>query len=112
MSVGKIDVLFEQLVAKDGSDLFLAPGHPALARVRGELTPLDERPIEPKDVEALLSEVLTPDQRALLAEERELTFAVAREGGPARFRANVLPCHGGARAAFHVVPSRVPTLAE
>ena len=59
----KIDKLFDELLAKRGSDLHLGVGYPPLIRARGELAPLREQTIDAREMEALLFEIVTPPQR-------------------------------------------------
>lgn len=107
----KIDALFDALIAKGGTDLHVAMGHPPLARVRGELVPLVEGEVSPKDLEELLVEPLGQAQRARLRTELDVEFAF-NHADVGRFRASYCFKAGGLGAVFRVVPLRVPSLAE
>lgn len=107
----KIDGLFDELMKRGGCDLHLTAGYPPLARIRGELVALREAPVEAKDVEDVLLELLTAPQRARLQAELDLDFSHAHKG-TARFRANYFNKASGLGAVFRLVPTRVLTLAE
>jgi twitching motility protein PilT len=109
--VYKIDGLFDELMKRGGSDLHLAANYPPMARIRGDLLPMREAPVEAKDVEEVLLELLSPAQKARLQAELDLDFAHAHKG-TARFRANYFNKTSGIGAVFRLVPSRVLTLAE
>ena len=106
-----IDGLFDDLVKRGGSDLHLAVNQPPLARVRGEIVTLRDSPINSKELEDMLLELVTPAQRARLAADLDLDLSVAYKD-LARFRASYYVKHSGIAAAFRLVPARVPSLAE
>lgn len=107
----KIDALFDALIAKGGTDLHIAAGHPPLARVRGDLVPLVEGDVSPKDLEELLVEPLGQAQRARLRTDLDVDFAF-NHADIGRFRASYCFKAGGLGAVFRLLPQRVPTLAE
>jgi twitching motility protein PilT len=107
----KLDVFFDELMLRGGSDLHMSPGYPPLARVRGDLVPLTEVVIEGKDLADLLLELLTPGQRGRLQIELDIDFAHAHKDA-ARFRANYFMKSSGLAGVFRLVPSRVLSLAE
>jgi len=106
-----IDQLFDALLAAGGSDLHLGVGYPPLLRVRGELVAQREAPVTPPEMEALLFEILAPEQHAVITGQLDLDFAYAY-GDKARFRANYLYKTSGLGAVFRTIPTRVLTLDE
>lgn len=110
----RIDAFFDEAIAKRASDLHVAPARPPLARVRGELVKVADDVLSARDVEEMVDELLTPQQRARLGIEQSLTFAhsYAHREGPARLRARIVRMLGGTRATFRVVARRAPALAE
>ncbi len=107
----KIDALFDELVKRGGSDLHLGAGYPPLARVRGELVALREAPLEGRELEEILVELLTPAQRARLAGRPRSRFR-ARPPGTARFRANYFNKSRASARSSASCRTRVLTLAE
>jgi twitching motility protein PilT len=106
--MAKIDLLFDQLLEKKGSDLHLAVGYPPLCRVRGELLPLREPLVGVDEIHEWLFEIVNADQKRQIVEELDLDFAYAHTR--ARFRANYFYRTTGLGAVFRFIPSAVPTL--
>jgi twitching motility protein PilT len=109
MTVPQIDRLFDALLDNKGSDLHLGVGYPPLARIRGELQPLRERPVDRHEMENLLFEIVTPEQKRQIVSELDLDFAYAY-GEKARFRANYFYKATGLAAVFRTIPTRVLSL--
>jgi twitching motility protein PilT len=121
--MAKIDRLFDELLARKGTDLHLAVGRPPLFRIGGELVPSSAAPLERETLDAMLGEILTPGQRKKITEELDLDFAYAYDD-KARFRANyfyTLPAPGAnghpgnfsaLGAVFRVVPTKVVGLSQ
>ena len=107
----KIEKLFDELLAKRGSDLHLGVGYPPLIRTRGELVPLREQAIDAREMETLLFEIVTPPQRKQITEGLDLDFAYAYED-KARFRANYFVKMTGLAAVFRTIPTKIQTLAD
>jgi twitching motility protein PilT len=111
MATARIDALFDALLDQGGSDLHLGVGYPPLMRVRGDLTPMRDSPIDAQEMESLLFEIATPEQKKTIVETLDLDFAYAY-GDKARFRANYFYKITGLAAVFRTIPARVLTLDE
>jgi twitching motility protein PilT len=111
VGAARIDGLFDALLGAGGSDLHLGVGYPPLMRVRGDLTALREKAIDPQEMESLLFEITTPEQKKTIVETLDLDFAYAY-GDKARFRANYFYKTSGLAAVFRTIPTRVLTLDE
>lgn len=107
----RISPLFDALLAEKGSDLHLSVGYPPLGRVRGKLTPLREAPLNAAEVEAMLLELVTPEQKLQITEELDLEFSYTY-GSKGRFRANYFYKMTGLAAVFRFIPSKAPSLEE
>ncbi len=107
--MAKIDALLDQLLAQRGSDLHLGVGYPPLIRARGELVPLRAAPIDAAEMDALLFEIVTPQDRAKITTELDLDFAYAY-ADKARFRANYFHKTTGLAAVFRTIPTKVLSL--
>jgi twitching motility protein PilT len=109
--MAKIHLLFDELLARGGSDLHLAVGHPPLVRRRGELEPLREVAVDADEMNELLFEIIGAEEQARIIEALDLDFAYSY-GDKARFRANYFYKTSGLAAVFRTIPSRVLTLEE
>jgi twitching motility protein PilT len=107
----RIDRLFDELIAKKGSDLHLGVDYPPLARLRGELVPMREQPVDTNEMEALLFEIVTGAQKKQITEGLDLDFAYAY-ADKARFRANYFYKTTGLGAVFRTIPTKILTLAD
>ncbi len=107
----KIDVLFDRLLDKKGSDLHLGVGLPPLGRIRGELVELRASMVTRAEMEELLFEITTEQQQHQIENEWDLDFAY-QYGDRARFRANYFRKQTGLAAVFRTIPSKVLTLAD
>ena len=81
-------------------------------RLRGELVAMREAPVDAAEMEALLFEIATPEQkRRRSLETLDLDFAYAY-GDKARFRANYFYKTTGLAAVFRTIPTKVLTLED
>jgi twitching motility protein PilT len=109
--VPDIDRLFDRLLELKGSDLHLGVGAPPLGRVRGELISLREREVDAREMERLLFEIASDEQRDAIQQQWDLDFAY-QYGDKARFRANYFYKATGLAAVFRTIPSTVLTLED
>jgi twitching motility protein PilT len=107
--VPQIDRLFDQLLDLKGSDLHLGVGTPPMARVRGELMNLREEVLTTQELERLLFEITSAEQKKTILDTWDLDFAYQYEE-KARFRANYFYKVTGIAAVFRTIPSKVLTL--
>ncbi len=103
-----LDRYFDHLLAKNGSDLHLSVGYPAMIRVKGELVPISREPLDREALTKLMDELLDEDRRAYFHANRDLDFAYGYEDR-ARFRANYLYKTTGPGAVFRTIPSEILT---
>src|SRR5438445_7721390 len=107
-----IDVLLEQMLELDASDLHLAVGTAPAFRIRGRLTPAaDAGPLDPESTRQAIYSILTSEQQKQLELDRQLDFAYSLPG-IARFRVNAFFQRGSVGAAFRLVPGKIRTLDE
>ncbi|MGE6760068.1 type IV pilus twitching motility protein PilT [Corallococcus interemptor] len=107
----RIAAWFDVLLDKKGSDLHLSVGYPPLGRIRGELVPLRDEPLSSNELESLLFEICSPEQKRQITEELDLDFAYGY-GTKARFRANYFYKMTGIGAVFRTIPSKVLSLED
>jgi twitching motility protein PilT len=109
--LAKLDSFLQYLVQNEGSDLHLSCGDAPVVRVHGHVQRVKYAALTPATLEALLFEILTPEQKARYEEVHDLDFAY-EVPGLARFRGNLFVQHRGPGAVFRVIPSRIPTADE
>src|SRR5947209_17211157 len=100
------------VVRAEGSDLHLKVPSQPVARIHGQLEPLEGyEPIMPEDTERVLHHMLNEKQIAEFETENEIDFAYAVPG-LARFRVNAFKQRGAVSIALRVIPYAVRTVAE
>jgi twitching motility protein PilT len=105
-----IDELLKRLINKGASDLHLMVQSRPVLRSNGLLVPQEDMPIlNPDDIDALLSQAITKDQRNAFIHEHELDSACSISG-VGRFRLNALKQRGSTSLAFRLVPYDIPTI--
>lgn len=104
-----IDTFFDLLLSQGGSDLHLSPGYPPMLRVKGDLIAGSQKTLQNTEIERLLFEILSPEQRAHFEEARDLDFAYSY-GTKARFRGNYMGKTTGMGAVFRTIPTKILTL--
>jgi twitching motility protein PilT len=108
-----IDAALRYVVEREGSDLHLKVPAPPIARLHGELRPLDgSEPLTPKDTEAALEHLLrdTSDERSReFAEDGEVDFAYSI-ADVSRFRVNAFRQRGSVSIVCRAIPYQVRTI--
>jgi twitching motility protein PilT len=101
----QIDRYLRMLIEKEGSDLHLSANQVPLARIHGEIQPLDPGHPELSDAKLrkILFEVATPRAEQHFNESSDADFAYNIEG-LARFRANYFEDRFGMCAVFRQIP--------
>lgn len=101
-------------VAKTNSpDLHLQVGQPPIIRLRnGALSALEGAPIlNQQDIDAIIDEVTTDDQRQVFEENLQLDFSYHIQD-VSRFRVNVYMEAKGPALAFRLIPDKIPSMEE
>ena len=106
-----LDRYLREVVERKGSDLHLQTNSPAAIRILGEVVFLDEPPLDHKQMEDMVNEVLDEASQETLFSTGSVDFAYVIED-LARFRANFLLQHYGYGAVLRVIPSKIPTMEE
>lgn len=111
-TVLKIEILLEEVIRFDASDLHIQVGLPPMLRIDGALKPIEDAPVlEPNDVEKLVFSILDDDQKEILLKDKEVDFSFAF-GNYGRFRVNAFHERGNLAAALRLIPSKIRTLDE
>jgi len=107
----ELDVLLEELVLKEGSDLHLRVGEPPVFRVAGELERAEYTAITKEDMESLIYGLMKPAQRQIF--DTVLEFDMAYEiSGVARFRVNCFKQMGNIGVVLRIIPLKIKTIDE
>jgi twitching motility protein PilT len=103
--------VLQQMVALKASDLHVKVGTKPTARVHGTLVPIEEPPPSQADLETVVDQILTPKQKKVFEETKEVDFAFGVTG-LARFRTNFYQQRGTTAMVFRQVPATVPAFEE
>jgi twitching motility protein PilT len=106
-----LDALLRAMVEKGASDLHLRCGEPPILRLHGEMHRLDEAPLEPLWLDAMLRSIMPERNRREYADSNDTDYAYELEG-IARFRANALKDRRGPAAVFRQIPATVVTVEQ
>jgi twitching motility protein PilT len=106
-----LDVLLRAMVEKGASDLHLRCGEPPILRLHGEMHRLDEPPMEPLWLDAMLRSIMPERNRREYTDSNDTDYAYELEG-IARFRANALKDRRGPAAVFRQIPATVVTVEQ
>ena len=99
------------LVARQGSDLFLSADAPPAIKVNGQLVRLSDRPISGDNTLAIARAIMTPLQFSHFQQTKESNFALAPPARP-RFRVNAFMQLGQVGMVFRVIADKPPSLDE
>ncbi len=106
----RLDVLFNQMLELDASDLHLKADNPPLYRVRGVLHRAKSEPLSAEQIESLVSELLGNETMADLYERGSVDLG--RDVRDGRVRINVFLQKGRVGLAARLLESRIPSLEE
>ncbi|MEF9895476.1 MAG: PilT/PilU family type 4a pilus ATPase [Clostridia bacterium] len=106
----ELDVILEKTLALGGSDVFIIPGSPIVAKVNGQLIKITQERVLPPDTERLIrqtyEQALGRDIENLLENgDDDFSFSLKRKG---RFRCNAYRQRGSLAAILRVVTFGLP----
>jgi twitching motility protein PilT len=103
--------LFDELYARKGSDVHIAPGYPPTLRVRGELMPIGTERLSTADADALLMPLLQEHHRRVFDATGDLDWAYQYDTR-GRFRVSYFRKTTGIGGVFRSIPAHIATLDE
>ncbi len=106
-----LEQILTKAVTAKASDVHLHSGAPLLMRVGGALKELRTGVMTADDIEQILKESLTPEQRQQLEETMDLDLALSIPN-VGRFRGSFYRQQRGWDAVFRAIPPEVPTLEQ
>lgn len=98
-------------VQQNASDLHLSAGLAPMLRTQGDVRRIEAPVLEADTVQALIYEIMTPDQCEQFERELEADFSFELPN-IARFRVNVFKQNRGIAAVFRTIPSQVLSLEQ
>ncbi len=109
--MAEIDVYLDSTIRNNASDLHLKSGARPRYRLNGKLEEAASDVLSRGDIDRMIMEVLTPEQKAQCTSTRELDFSHG-DVDSARFRCNYFHDYRGSAAVFRKIPAVIPTLSE
>lgn len=98
------------MMDKNASDLFLTSDSAVHVKVEGSVRPVGKTVLDAATVDAAARKIMNEKQAADFAEQLEVDFAIARNGG--RFRVNVFTQRGNTAMVLRYIQANIPSLAE
>lgn len=108
----KIELLLEEVIKHDASDLHLQVGLPPMLRIDGALKPVTDAPVlKDTDTERLVASILDDSQKQILEKDKEVDLSFTF-GDYGRFRVNAFHERGNIAAALRLIPTEIRTLEQ
>ena len=108
----KIELLLEEVIKHDASDLHLQVGIPPMLRVDGALRPVGDAPVlKDTDTDKLVQSMIDAEQLKSFIKDKEIDFSFSF-GEYGRFRVNAFHERGNVAAALRLIPTKIRTLEE
>src|SRR6476646_4084819 len=108
----EIDSALRTLVEREGSDLHIKVGVPPMARVHGELVPLEgHQPLTPEDTEKAFHDIAEVRSQTEFEEAGEADFSYALSG-VSRFRVNTFKQRGSVSIVCRAIPFEIRSVEE
>lgn len=101
-----IKKILKEMINRGASDLHLKVATPPVLRINGTLVHAEYTPPSVQDMVAMAQQILTPAQREIFENTREIDFAFGVPG-VARFRANFYVQRGSVAMVFRHVPVEI-----
>ena len=107
----EIHPLLHDAVDREASDVHLIPGFPVTYRIHGQLSPIDDKPVQESEVCGIIRAILPEPFAERLAGgmDFDCSLELTHKGGPCRFRVNVFRAGGSWCACLRHVPNEIPT---
>lgn len=108
----RIELLLEECVRRNASDLHLQYGMPPILRVDGALVPIAGLPpLTTDNLQDIIFATLDENQRKIYLKDKEFDYSFAF-GDVARFRVNAFHERGKMAAAFRLIPNHIKDISE
>jgi twitching motility protein PilT len=108
----RIEILLDEVIKRNASDMHLQVGLPPMLRVDGALAPVNAAdPLTEESVEALVFSIMDEEQKQVLLKDKEFDFSFSY-GDLGRFRVNAYHERGNIAAALRLIPNTILTLEQ
>ena len=106
-----VQPLFNLMVEKKASDLFLTCYAPVKIKIDGKIMPVNKLDLTPKMIRQAAIELMTEEQMEEFSRELEIDFAVSKPG-LGRFRVNCFNQRGNVAIVMRYITQEIPNLDE
>ncbi len=106
----EIKTYFKKAIEEGASDLHLIGGEKPVLRVKGELEEIEDKVLEPKELETAIFSLLDTGQKNKFLENLELDFGYEYDG--IRFRVNLHQQNEKIGLSARLIPSEIPSPEE
>ena len=108
----RIELLLEECIRRNASDLHIQYGLPPILRIDGSLTPIAGLPpLNSNMLQEIIFATLDEGQRNIYLKDKEFDYSFAF-GDVARFRVNAFHERGKMAAAFRLIPNQIRPIGE
>ena len=108
----RIELLLEECVRRNASDLHLQYGLPPILRIDGALIPIAGLPqLNSAMLQEVIFATLDEEQKKIYLKDKEFDYSFAF-GDVARFRVNAFHERGKMAAAFRLIPNKIRPISE
>ena len=103
----RVELLLEECIRRNASDLHLQYGMPPILRIDGALVPIAGLPaLNSAMLQDIIFATLDEDQKKIYLKDKEFDYSFAF-GDVARFRVNAFHERGKMAAAFRLIPNQI-----
>ncbi len=104
-----VQPLFNLMVDKQASDLFMTCYAPAKIKIDGKIMPVNKLDLTPKMIRQAALELMTEEQMEEFTRELEIDFAISKPG-LGRFRVNCFHQRGNVAIVMRYITQEIPSL--
>ena len=104
-----VQPLFNLMVERRASDLFMSPFAPVKIKIDGKIMPVNKLELTPKVIRQAAMELMNEHQLEEFNRELEIDFAVSKPG-LGRFRVNIFHQRGNVAMVMRYISSDIPDL--
>ncbi len=104
-----LEPYLKEMIRQDASDLYLTVGSSPSLRVDDKIYSLEKPPLEQTDIDIVIADVLTDEQRYEFESNLELNIALISEAGE-RFRANFFRQQHHTGMVIRRIKTEIPTV--